>query len=197
MHTHSGLGAPCDVLRMDALVVDGQAAPRPIGADTGPHIAEDPAGKSRARHRSPDEEPKPMTAKEKWLAGLPLGSEVEYALFDGCPIPVTSKVTTDEHATRVVRHFIDDVDDLLEVAEFLTGGRLGNYEYLGEDYYEGQTPDGVWQKIEVNPKGHYNTGEGPHIKLMVFREPELGEKGGWKVDEKVFVKYRERLPRRG
>jgi hypothetical protein len=121
---------------------------------------------------------------------------VEYALFDDCPVPVTSKVTTDEHGTPVIRNYIDNVSDLRRVADFLTGGRLEGYEDLGEGYFQGQTPEGVWQKIEVNPKGHYNTGEGPHIKLMVFREPELGVSGGWKTDEKVFIKYRERLPRR-
>jgi hypothetical protein len=46
MHTHSGLGAPCDVLRMDALVVDGQAAPRPLTGGADSFVTADPAGPS-------------------------------------------------------------------------------------------------------------------------------------------------------
>lgn len=44
IHTHSGLGAPCDILRMDALVVDGQADPRPLTAGADPFVTADPAG---------------------------------------------------------------------------------------------------------------------------------------------------------
>ncbi|MEU4625952.1 toxin glutamine deamidase domain-containing protein [Actinoplanes sp. NPDC023801] len=44
IRTHSGLGAPCDVLRMDALVVDGQSNPRPLTAGADSFVAADPAG---------------------------------------------------------------------------------------------------------------------------------------------------------
>ncbi|MDI6097071.1 toxin glutamine deamidase domain-containing protein [Actinoplanes sp. NEAU-A12] len=44
MHTHSGTGAPSDVVRMDALTVDGQARHRPLTAGYTPLITADPAG---------------------------------------------------------------------------------------------------------------------------------------------------------
>ena len=49
MHTHSGTGAPSDVLRMDALTVDGQSRHRPLTAGHDPSIAADPAGAARPR----------------------------------------------------------------------------------------------------------------------------------------------------
>jgi hypothetical protein len=42
--THTGNGFPSDVVRMDALTVDGRARPRPLTTGDGPFIAADPAG---------------------------------------------------------------------------------------------------------------------------------------------------------
>ncbi|WP_433795221.1 toxin glutamine deamidase domain-containing protein [Actinoplanes sp. CA-252034] len=197
IQSHSGLDVPGDVVRMDALVVDGQAEISPMTANDGPFISEDPAGKGKGRRQAPDvSDPDLDPADDNPLLQLPIGSEVTNPRYDGCPIEITSKVTTDEHGKRVIRNYIDDVDGLWDVADFLTDGLVLGYKYIGKDYYVGQNPDGEWQKIEVNMKGHPNTGEGPHVKLMLLREPERGLESRWRTAEKVFVKYRERLPRR-
>ncbi|MFD0519975.1 toxin glutamine deamidase domain-containing protein [Paractinoplanes durhamensis] len=44
LRTNTGLDVPSDVVRMDALTVDGQARPRPLTTGDGPFIAADPAG---------------------------------------------------------------------------------------------------------------------------------------------------------
>lgn len=41
---HSGRNVPCDVMRFDALTVDGEGRPRPMTAGDPPHIATDPSG---------------------------------------------------------------------------------------------------------------------------------------------------------
>ncbi|GAA0466180.1 hypothetical protein Aca07nite_77340 [Actinoplanes capillaceus] len=41
---HSGNNVPCDVMRFDALTVDGQGRPRPLTPGDPPHIATDPSG---------------------------------------------------------------------------------------------------------------------------------------------------------
>ncbi|GIF24502.1 hypothetical protein BJ973_007981 [Actinoplanes tereljensis] len=44
LRTNTGQGYPSDVVRMDALVVDGQARPRPLTTGAGPFVAAEPAG---------------------------------------------------------------------------------------------------------------------------------------------------------
>ncbi|GIM95732.1 toxin glutamine deamidase domain-containing protein [Paractinoplanes toevensis] len=44
LRTNTGQGYPSDVVRMDALVVDGQARPRPLTTSEGPFVTAEPAG---------------------------------------------------------------------------------------------------------------------------------------------------------
>jgi hypothetical protein len=48
LHTHTGLDVPCDVVRMDALVVNGNADPTPMTEGSRPSIADDPSGSGNA-----------------------------------------------------------------------------------------------------------------------------------------------------
>ncbi|GGN98959.1 hypothetical protein GCM10010112_92320 [Actinoplanes lobatus] len=51
---HSGDNVPCDVMRFDALTVDGQGRPRPMTAGDPPHIATDPSGQDEPGLKASD-----------------------------------------------------------------------------------------------------------------------------------------------
>jgi hypothetical protein len=95
---------------------------------------------------------------------------------------------------RVDRYIIDDAEDLLAVAEHFGIGQLSHDK---DDYYSGQLPDGRYRKIEWNLKGHPNTNEGPHVKVMETEDssspPSRGNR--WKTKAMIFVEGHEQFKR--
>jgi len=86
-----------------------------------------------------------------------------------------------------VRRFVDEVDDLLGVAEEAAGGDLDALDEFKPGWYQGTRPDGTTVKIELELEGHLNPPEGPHVTVRVPRDSDIGPSSGWEVIDKIFV----------
>jgi hypothetical protein len=84
------------------------------------------------------------------------------------PVDVRTKPHLNSAGETVDRYIIADVDELLPLAEHLG---LGELSHDKKDYYSGQLPDGRYRKIEWNLRGHPETNEGPHVKVMETVDP--------------------------
>jgi hypothetical protein len=94
-----------------------------------------------------------------------------------------SKTIKNSAGQEVERKLVNNQDELLEEAEKAAGGSLDNFDNYKPGWWlskDGKT------KIELEPGGHSNTKEGPHVTV---RQQTPDNK--WKVVDKIFIKGQE------
>jgi len=104
-------------------------------------------------------------------------------------------MTIDKDGNEVMRRFVTNGDGLRNAADAAAGGNIGDFDELKDYFYEGKLGDGTRLKIELNPDGHANTNEGPHVKIQIWDPEKTGKSksklGGWRTTEKHFIEGRE------
>jgi hypothetical protein len=158
-----------------------------------PHM---PVVEQVAQHEPDADPPGPEDATPtRDGAGRPDDAKVPTEIADEIalsPVDIRTKPHVNSAGETVDRYIIDDAEDLLPVAEHFGIDELSHDK---DDYYSGQLPDGRYRKIEWNMKGHPNTNEGPHVKVMETEDPAAPPSRGnrWKTKAMIFVEGHEQF----
>jgi RHS repeat-associated protein len=91
-------------------------------------------------------------------------------------------MVTNSAGVMVTRTYVQEKDELFEVACAAAGGYLGPPEWTKykDSYYRNEDNSRV---IEWNEQGHQNTKEGPHVKVMDYNP----DRNKHEVQSKTFV----------